>query len=65
MSAPITRPEIVRNEHLTYLDELRKSGDTNMLGARPYLIREFPELTGDEAGAVLSYWMKSFGEASR
>lgn len=57
-----TKPEIVTEEHLEYLDELRESGETNMFGARPYLMREFPDLTTKEAGEVLYYWMKSFGE---
>jgi hypothetical protein len=56
------RPAFVTEEHLNYLDELRESGKTNMFGARPYLMREFPLLDKDDAGKVLSYWMKSFGE---
>jgi hypothetical protein len=56
------RPAFVTEEHLEYLDELRESGETNMFGARPYLMREFPLLDKNEAGMVLSYWMKSFGE---
>jgi hypothetical protein len=56
------RPSFVTEEHLNYLDELRESGATNMFGARPYLMREFPLLDNDEAGMVLSYWMRSFGE---
>lgn len=62
MSAPTERPSFVTDEHLEYLDELRASGDTNMFGARPYLMSEFPALGPDKAGKVLSYWMKSFGE---
>jgi hypothetical protein len=41
---------------------LRESGVTNMFGARPYLMREFPELNSKEASAVLAYWMKTFEE---
>jgi hypothetical protein len=55
------RPAIVTDEHLEYLDELRESGETNMFGARPYLINEFG-LDKQEAASVLSYWMSSFGE---
>lgn len=47
-------------EHKEFLDELRESGETNMFGARPYLLEEFPELTKEEAKEVLSQWMKSF-----
>lgn len=57
-----TRPQIVSDEHLEYLDELRESGDTNMFGARPYLMIEFPDLSSKEAQSVLLYWMHSFGE---
>lgn len=55
-------PEKLLDEHLIYLDELRESGKTNMYGARPYLIREFPNLSKSEAANILSYWMKTFSE---
>ena len=42
-----------------YLDALRESGETNMFGARPYLMNEFG-LGKQEASAVLSAWMESF-----
>lgn len=57
----IERPEIVEDEHLVYLDELRESGETNMYGARPYLMEGF-DLNKTDARVVLSYWMASFGE---
>lgn len=51
-------------EYFDFLDDLRVSGETNMFGARPYLMREYT-LAGNEAAAVLSAWMKTFdGEAS-
>lgn len=56
------RPEIVTDEHLEYLDDLRESGETNMFGARPYLMGEFPELSNQEAQTILLYWMHSFSE---
>ena len=56
------RQEFIADEHLEYLDDLRESGDTNMFGARPYLLSEFPELTKQEAGKILLYWMETFGE---
>ena len=56
------RPEIVEDEHLGYLDELRAWGATNMFGARPYLMEEYPELTSKEAQSILLYWMDSFSE---
>ena len=58
------RPEIITDEHLEYLDDLRESGETNMMGARPYLVDEFL-LEPAEASAILSYWMKSFGDVNR
>ena len=45
-----------------YLNKLRDSGVTNMFGARPYLMREFPELDKDMAAGVLSHWMQTFDE---
>lgn len=63
-SETLTRPDCVTDEHLIFLDELRESGETNMFGARPYLMDEF-ELDKKTAAIVLSYWMKSFGKAAR
>ena len=60
--AEIQRPDYVKDEHLEFLDELRDSGDTNMFGARPYLMNEFWDLTKQEAAAILTYWMGTFGE---
>ena len=59
------RPEIVEDQHLGYLDELRKSGETNMWGATAYLMAVYPELTRDQAGEVLIYWIKTFGKEER
>lgn len=70
------RPEFCTDEMLVYLDELRESGETNMLGGAAYLDRDFSELwegLGSEnapreyrsslrARDVLMYWMKTFGE---
>lgn len=61
MTDKVERPEIVEDEHLVYLDELRESGDTNMFGAGSYLEDEFC-LGRREARTVLSYWMESFDE---
>ena len=54
------RPDYVRDEHLEYLDGLRKSGATNMLGAVPYLRAVFPTLSKFKAGRVLAHWMNTF-----
>lgn len=61
----VVKPDFVTDEHLGYLDELRESGETNMFGARPYLMSEFPFLTEDEAAATLTYWMKTFGDRQK
>jgi len=59
------KPEKLKQEHLTYLDQLRESGITNMFGARPYLIEVFPELKKREAGNILGYWMENFSERTK
>jgi hypothetical protein len=56
------KPIGLEPEHLEYLDELRASGDTNMWGAKPYLMSEFPELEPFQAREILSYWMLTFSE---
>ena len=61
----IERPDCVTDEHLDYLDDLRKSGNVNMFGARPYLLLEYPNLSKKEAGQVLAYWMQTFGDETR
>ena len=49
-------------KYFAYLEELRKSGETNMWGAVPYLQREFPELADDRSRAceILMAWIHSF-----
>jgi hypothetical protein len=59
------RAEFITDEHLEFLDDLRESGATNMFGAVPYVLREFPDLSEDQASAVLGYWMKTFSKPSR
>jgi hypothetical protein len=41
----------------TFLDELRKSGETNMFGAGPYLRDEFG-LTRHQSRIILGEWMQ-------
>ena len=59
------RPDYVTDEHLSYLDDLRESGITNMFGARPHLSGEFPELSSSDVREVLRYWMDTFGDDDR
>ncbi len=51
----------LENEYFEYLDELRKSGITNMYGARPYLESEFG-LDKETAGDILKKWMDTFSD---
>lgn len=55
------RPEVVTDEMLEYLDDLRESGVTNMFGAAPYVQEAF-DLSRREGKDVLLYWMETFGE---
>jgi hypothetical protein len=54
------KPEVVTDAMLTYLDALRMSAVTNMMGAAPYLQDEFG-LNKKDAETVLKYWMRTFG----
>ena len=47
------------NKYWIYLENLRRSGETNMYGARPYLESAFG-LTKQEAGKILSDWMHNY-----
>lgn len=47
----------IETVHYIFLDDLRKSGVTNMLGATPYLTNIF-DLTNREARYVLASWME-------
>ena len=58
------RPEYVTDEHLKFLDNLRESGVTNMLGAGVYISGTFSTDT-ELSNKILSYWMKTFGEEDR
>ena len=46
--------------YFDFLEDLRKSGLTNMLGARPYLQTAFPDLSEKEAKEILVKWLQSF-----
>jgi len=54
-------------KYFDYLERLRESGETNMLGALPYLQREFPELGFDRARAreIHRAWMDSYKEVKK
>jgi hypothetical protein len=59
-----TRPTIVTDEHLEYLDNLRESGVTNMFGAATYVAAKF-DLDPTSSRRILKYWMESFGKEDR
>lgn len=52
-----TPPEL--KEYFEYLDDLRRSGDTNMMGATPYLV-DFFGISKQYAKTILLEWMKTF-----
>ena len=47
------------NKYWIYLEQLRRSGVTNMFGATPYLMEEF-DLDKKEARKILSDWMENY-----
>ena len=51
-------------KYFDYLEQLRESGETNMMGAVPYLQRKFPELGFDidRARKIHREWMGSYKE---
>lgn len=54
---------VVNKEKIfVFLDALRESGITNMWGAVPYMQRQFPKLSEDEASKLLLEWMNTFNE---
>ena len=58
------RPEIVTDEHLEYLDNLRESGVCNMFGSGEYVQEAFG-VNRNEARSIVLYWMDSFGKEDR
>lgn len=55
------KPDIVENNHLLFLDDLRESGITNMSGATSYLERMFG-VNSEEADTIFFFWMDTFHE---
>lgn len=50
-----------RRKHFDYLNSLRLSGETNMFGAAPFLMREF-DIGSKDALVILKDWMAKFPE---
>ena len=59
MKNKVEKPEIVTNEHLVFLDDLKKSRTINMCAATPRIVEEFGVGRSD-AMLILKYWMKTF-----
>ena len=49
-------------EYFLFLECLKESGVTNMLGASPYLEEQFEELNGSDSRKVLALWIQSYTE---
>ncbi len=49
----------LRVKAFEYLDDLRESGEINMFGARPYIMKKFG-VSQSEASDILSDWMKAY-----
>jgi len=64
MNTTTNRPAGVTDAHLTYLDQLRESGETNMFGAGPGVERIFT-VSKRTATTIVVYWMNSFGKDDR
>lgn len=48
------------NKYWLFLEQLRRSGVTNMYGAVPYLMTAFDELSYDKAKKILADWMANY-----
>lgn len=48
------------NKYWLFLEQLRRSGVTNMYGAVPYLMVAFDELSQDDAKRILIDWMQNY-----
>lgn len=50
-------------KYYKYLEDLRKSGVTNMYGAAPYLYGHFPDIEAiEDACCILAEWMENYSE---
>ena len=59
------KPEGLEEGHLKFLDMLRESGATNMLGSPAYLRDAYEDMTISESYAYVDYWMATFGREVR
>ena len=47
---------------LIFLEELRRSGVTNMLNSLPYMEKEFDEFTEEELKNILTFYFENYGK---
>jgi len=55
----MNKPAIVKDKYLVYLDDLRKSGETNIFALGGYLQKKFGVKVSD-ALEILLYWKETF-----
>lgn len=53
----LQEPAMMTSAHTEFLNELKTSGQTNMFGAKDFLMDEFIDLKEKEAKDILLYWM--------
>ena len=53
---------MTKNKYWLYLEELRKSGVTNMYGAAPFIEARFG-ISNSEARKILVEWMQNYDPA--
>lgn len=61
MTTTKRKTTLIEKSVFKYLNKLRDSGETNMYGARPYIMRKF-SLERNEAKGYLMSWMKNFNK---
>jgi len=59
----VIRPSFVTDEHLDYLDDLRKSGSVNMFDAAIGIRHQGATL--QQTKEILGYWGASYSERQR
>lgn len=50
---------MTNNKYWIFLEKLRRSGVTNMYGAKPFIMREFA-VDDNTAEKILSEWMENY-----
>lgn len=58
----LKKTTVSERKYLKYLNELRRVGEINMFGARPFLMDAF-KLDKEFASDIMDMWMDNFNEA--